>query len=57
MIYFLEHWSRQGQRINTHINSTTTVVLDNLVRGVIGTTADDPSLLARLVVFLPYYQT
>jgi hypothetical protein len=55
MIYNIEHWFQKGQRIITHIDSATTVVLDNLVRGVIGATTDDPSLLACLVVFLPHH--
>lgn len=39
-------------RITTYIDGTATIVLDDFVRGVVGSTADNPGLLAGLVVFL-----
>lgn len=36
----------------TNIDSTATIVLDDLVRGVVGSTANNPGLLAGLVVLL-----
>lgn len=41
-----------GERITPYVNGTTTVVLDDLVRSMVSTTTNDPSLLSLRVSFL-----
>ena len=37
---------------STYVHGTTTIVLDDLVLGVVGTTADDVGVVSSLIVFL-----
>lgn len=37
-------------KVRTHVDGTATVVLNNLVRGVVSTTANDPGVVARGIV-------